>query len=280
VGRLFTKEGNGTAFYVAPGVLASAHHVLCGTDMQFTTQLLAPTKDYVKQVSQPILGCSIYPNTRKAWNAKDAEASIKDSDPGKTAVSRDVQTQNDFNFSEVIVANDKYLIPYAGKLAVGLEVAVIGYPGLPSVDKGLDGKPSWFEEQRVGVEDVRNAFLNMFGYKHIAVGVIEHIAVTERVFTTTATTLPGVSGSPVIVLNSPSTFCGIHIEGWSDSNYNVAVSVHHPNFVQAYVIHVVPHLPTPLAAGVVAYLRGHAALLESVANSFSDLVNEQLSHIL
>lgn len=89
-----------------------------------------------------------------------------------------------------------------------------------------------------------------------------------------ASTVEGMSGSAVRVLDSPSLMCAVHLAGsrksGPGSEYNVGLSVNHPVFVRMYVRYVLPKLALVPASSwprdymrpaLAAWLRHHAALL-------------------
>jgi len=83
------------------------------------------------------------------------------------------------------------------------------------------------------------AFGGSFGSRHVAPGGL--MGTNGRLLAHSASTLKGFSGGPIV---DPAGFYfgGVHIEGWKDVAWNLAVSVSHPIFRKAYDHFVVPSL--------------------------------------
>jgi len=246
---------------VAPNVIASAEHVFVGGDPYFNTTINAPSVEMARQSGG---GSSVTPliprDLRESLLKKDQDLGANYADPGQITTRRVTQTQNNFCLGTVSPCQE-YLFPYCEPVTPDMPIAVLGYPGRPSLKHR---EKNYYTRHNIGPSKIDQAFNHSFGCKHIACGVVQHVdEVFGRVFTATATTLPGSSGGPVVPLADPTSFCGIHIEGWTDVNYNVAVSVHHPNFVVVYASFVVPALPVPVPEKVVKYLRMHANVLRA-----------------
>lgn len=259
VGRVFTNDGKGSGFRVAPTVVASAEHVFAGGDPYFNTSINAASLELARQSGY---GSSVTPiitsDMRKSLLQKDKELGVNDADPGQITVQRNTHTQNDFSFGSDS-SGQEYLFPYCEPVTPNMPIALLGYPGRPSL-KHQEG--NYYTRHKIGPSKLDQTFNHSFGVKHLSCGVVQHVdEAFGRVFTTTATSLPGSSGGPIVSLVNPTSFCDIG--GWEDANYNVAVSVHHPNFVVLYAKFVVPSLPAPVHEKVVKYLRMHANYLRA-----------------
>jgi len=271
VGRIFTHDGRGTGFYVAPDIVASAYHVLSSDLLVapfFTTHHMAPSRDIVirrdRNEGTSFDKLLISVEEHKWLCATDKKLFVNDADPSQKSIRRLANTQNDFNFAFTSKHSPRFLTPYPGDIVPAMPVAVLGYPGLPAQKTLAERASSYYTIHKISPSKLETVF-QLFNVKHIACGAVKDVDTTfNRLVTITASTLPGESGAPVVPLADPTTFCGIHIEGWPDANYNISVSVHHPNFVVQYVLHVVPHF-NPIPDGVKQYIRKHAALLKKVA---------------
>eukprot|EP00026_Physarum_polycephalum_P007461 Phypoly_transcript_07521.p1 GENE.Phypoly_transcript_07521~~Phypoly_transcript_07521.p1 ORF type:complete len:215 (+),score=7.04 Phypoly_transcript_07521:846-1490(+) len=178
---------------------------------------------------------------------EDNKAGNHDVDLAQRTVWRFAQTQADFNFGKLQhpMVDRQFLIPYSGDITPGMPIAAFSYPGLPPTKSQPD--TCYYSIHKIQPAKIEEAF-QMFYVKHVSVGtVVNYDNAYNRLFTITASTLLGASGGPIVPLNDPTTFCGIHTKGWPETNYNVSVSVHHPHFVVSYARFVVPHLnPVPL----------------------------------
>lgn len=246
-------------------MIASAYHVIGDSigPLIFSTSDMTPSKEVALATAIHIDQVFVTKEVHDGFIAEDTKVGKNDADPSQINIRRCAQTQCDFNFGQLQhPVDNQFLIPYSGDITPGMPIAAFGYPGLPPRKSLAQRATSYYTIHKISPAQLEATF-QMFHVKHVAVGtVVGYDNIFNRLFTINATTLPGESGGPVVPLSDPTTFCGIHIEGWPDANYNVSVSVHHPHFVVSYARYVVPHL-NPIPEGVVKYLNRHTTLLKS-----------------
>jgi len=246
VGKVFaTIEGevlvkSGSAFFVSPTVLCTAGHVgyIPQSVKSFTFARHAPSEesiqgqgdDSIYRVSE--LGTDWVQERR----AEEILAARLDRDPLVDVIYPGI-AQCDFAFLRVHdYVSPTFLFPSFNYEGV-TNIVAIGYPGSYS-DSALE-KPSMKALHR-GRPSISAAFANDMGSKHVGPGRI--LKDNGRILAHDASTLRGSSGGP-IVDHDTMQVVGIHIEGWKDVEWNVAVSTRHPVFQRAYREFVYPTLP-------------------------------------
>jgi len=241
VGKVFVMDSQkaGTAFFVSPTILCSAGHVAYAPGpKKFTTLRDAVTPDWLPRGN-------LYDveevGKAEIQQQKETEklAARLDLDPMRdetyyAGVAPEHITQLDYGFLRVRdYQSPEYYFPLFTSQEV--DVAVVSYPG--SYDENSLERLA--NLHHVGHPSIYHAFRNEMGRKHIAPGSI--VRTNNRIVAHSASTLRGSSGGPLLVAGSLG-FVGIHIEGWDDVNYNLAVSVKHRAFQDAYNQFVVPTL--------------------------------------
>jgi len=270
-----TKIGRGTGFYVAPQVIATAFHVferrvqsfdpICSLDYQL------PELPHIGD--QPRVNSILISDaTHTSMESHDKECQQDDADPSSAVARIRLATQNDFNFAHIdfgsiaVPVDTPYFIPFDGDVHPTTPIAVMGYVGSAPSRLTLEKRAkSYYTRNDISPKQLESVFYQEFNKRHVSVGCVTSVdEAFKRVFAHNCSTLTGQSGSPIILLEHPGTFCGIQIEAWTSKNYNLAVSVHNPNFVIQYALHVVPKL-TSIPDGVRRYLCRHKAILTAVS---------------
>lgn len=237
---IIDKDGvkAGTAFFVSPTVLCTAGHVgYANAPKLFTTARVASSVEQINLEGGafPVdeLGKD-WVNTEKA-NERLAlrldRDPLVDHDPVDGSIA-----QCDFAFLQVVdYQSPIFFYPEFNNEAK--DIVAIGYSGSYS-ETSL--QKSSIKKLHLGHPSILAAFGNELGTKHVAPGGI--LANNGRILAHSASTLIGSSGGPIV---DPTNmhFVGIHIEGWDDVEWNLAVSTHHPLFQRAYRQFVYPTLP-------------------------------------
>jgi len=172
-------------------------------------------------------------------------------------------------------------------LCVDDEIGLIGFPNVITPahlekvfqimkEKGYAFQKYWEYNdiegeiaQKTAVYDALCQCFHSFMFKILSVGKVMKVGKHVLAVPNPATT--GMSGSPYIAPSNPSYVVGNHLGGGISvggtapfPNYNLCMSVDHPEWVAKYVKHVVPTIPREFYVFVKPYLESHLPLLKEL----------------
>jgi len=242
--------GLGSAFWVSPTILATANHCVDGDVLVLPGEVYAPShKNFFPQQKFKATPLISHDELKKIIEQHESE--YFDLALASKGIRRNL-AQADFQFLQVenYVYKGPFLRPYSGKIQTDQRICLVGYPAKPKLD--------WCTKYSVSFDELSSSFGDAWYTRTFSPGSI--LAAGPRVLCHTATSLKGCSGGPLVVLPPnprpkeegedwpsavpfPFEFCGIHTEGWVDTNHNIAISTLDPSWITMYIKHVVPTLP-------------------------------------
>jgi len=265
VGRLFMYFKNapaggphilccGTAFFVSPNIIATAAHNI--RKLNTSVCVMQLDKCYfdtaVNAETDPIASFGftrdVMPLTAKVLYGADVISVVQDKDP-LTGV--EWKFIDDFAFLQVESVSSKTFFIPDHKIEPNNIHTITGYGSTPknvSDVYPVDNLSDFGVNKPITLSSCCPDF--KYDIKTVSYGTLEG-EVYGLILATNAAAVPGFSGSPVSKIGFANRFSGIYIGGSPkkdglkayDLNHNLAISVNHPLFKQAYSKFVYPTIP-------------------------------------
>jgi len=267
--RAVIKAGSTTFEYFSPTVLGGCFH-----GIEYETHALLTPDVLCPQIESAQIKFIGIPTFDKGFRSElyklDGDSDI---DPASSVSIRREWPKHDVAFLRVEkpITGVKYFIPYSdvNSLETGEPLISLSYPGPPD---NAWIKKVYANGDEPTLTELADSFGGYWDTRSAAPGCL--VAQNRKLIAHTCSTTHGSSGGAIVLAKNPQLVVGIHVSGFMDSKYNLAVSVANPGFVVQYAKFVVPTLPLPLAPEVVSYLKEHVDVLKKFATLLpEDLIN-------